>query len=97
MAHALDEFSYKQFIPEYEISNLKLKVNQRITRPFIPMVSTVDIRAYSSQFTLQMSKLRRSSAKIGSTGLGWKNISIKLSSTGVLFLYTEVSHLHSMK
>ncbi|TIC49827.1 Rho GTPase activation protein [Wallemia mellicola] len=77
MAHALDEFSYKQFIPEYEISNLKLKVNQRITRPFIPM----------------MSKLRRSSAKIGSTGLGWKNISIKLSSTGVLFLYTEENAL----
>lgn len=96
MAHALDEFSYKQFIPEYEISNLKLKVNQRITRPFIPMVS-IDIRAYSSQFTLQMSKLRRSSAKIGSTGLGWKNISIKLSSTGVLFLYTEVSHLYFIK
>lgn len=96
MAHALDEFSYKQFIPEYEISNLKLKVNQRITRPFIPMVS-IDIRAYSSQFTLQMSKLRRSSAKIGSTGLGWKNISIKLSSTGVLFLYTEVGHLYFIK
>lgn len=38
MAHALDEFSYKQFIPEYEIGNLKLKVNHKSNRPLIPMV-----------------------------------------------------------
>ena len=38
MAHALDEFSYKQFIPEYEIGNVKLKVNHKANRALIPMV-----------------------------------------------------------
>ncbi|TIA90549.1 hypothetical protein E3P99_01538 [Wallemia hederae] len=73
MAHALDEFSYKQFIPEYEIGNVKLKVNHKSNRALIPM----------------MSKLRRSSAKIGASGLGWKQVSVKLNSTGGLFLFAE--------
>lgn len=40
---------------------------------------------------IQMSKLRRSSAKIGASGLGWKHVSIKLNSTGGLFVFAEVS------